>query len=138
MVIVDELYHNVVITLPQLKLIEFIMKLKEAKAQEIEDIKTKISKYEEKKRAEEAWYQSLSPFRKFFTGRPLSQHQAVEYMVYVKERFKKIDHLKAQMRELHEVLELIKAENEETREITLSPAIVQEIKRLKSSGGVGI
>ncbi|MCJ7986005.1 hypothetical protein MUB16_21760 [Priestia sp. OVL9] len=68
MVIVDELYHNVVITLPQLKLIEFIMKLKEAKAQEIEDIKTKISKYEEKKRAEEAWYQSLSPFRKFFTG----------------------------------------------------------------------
>jgi hypothetical protein len=32
MVIVDELYHNVVITLPQLKLIEFIMKLKEAKA----------------------------------------------------------------------------------------------------------
>jgi len=45
MVIVDELYHNVVITLPQLKLIEFIMKLKEAKAQEIEDIKKKISKY---------------------------------------------------------------------------------------------
>jgi hypothetical protein len=59
-------------------------------------------------------------------------------MVYVKERFKKIDHLKAQMRELHEVLELIKAENEETSEITLSSAIVQEIKRLKSSGGVGI
>lgn len=68
MVIVDELYHNVVITLPQLKLIEFIMKLKEAKAQEIEDIKAKISKYEEKKRAEEAWYQSLSPFRKFLPG----------------------------------------------------------------------
>lgn len=42
------------------------------------------------------------------------------------------------MRELHEVLELIKAENEETSEITLSPAIVQEIKRLKSSGGAEI
>jgi hypothetical protein len=59
-------------------------------------------------------------------------------MVYVKERFKKIDNLKAQMRELHDVLELIKAENEETSEITLSPAIVQEIKRLKNGGDVAI
>lgn len=79
---------------------------------EIESIKDKIKKYEQKRRSQEVWYQSLSPVRKFFAGRPPSHHQAVEHLVQVKERFRQIDTINQKISEVTRLIQSIESEPE--------------------------
>ncbi|MGG7620903.1 hypothetical protein [Bacillus coreaensis] len=100
------------------------------KEQEIHELKNKITKYEEKRRAEDAFYQSLSPVRKFFASRPPSHHQAVEYIVHVKDRLKQIDTLKQRIYEINMVIrqceEIMSGE-----ELELSSVITEDIIKQK-------
>ncbi|CQR53253.1 hypothetical protein [Paenibacillus riograndensis] len=130
MIIVDEVYHNVVYRLSTEEIRHLIERLKARKEEEIEGIKDKINKYEQKRRAEEAMYQSLSPIRKWFAGHPASHHTAVEYIVHVKDRFKQIDSIKRSIQELDQVL-LLLGTHPVTEEIPLSPEIIREIKFIK-------
>ncbi|KWX80394.1 hypothetical protein JI735_14450 [Paenibacillus sonchi] len=130
MIIVDEVYHNVVYRLSTEEIRHLIERLKARKEEEIEGIKDKINKYEQKRRAEEAMYQSLSPIRKWFAGHPASHHTAVEYIVHVKDRFKQIDSIKRNIQELDQVL-LLLGTHPVTEEIPLSPEIIREIKFIK-------
>lgn len=100
------------------------------KEQEIYELKNKITKYEEKRQAEDAFYQSLSPVRKFFASRPPSHHQAVEYMVHVKDRLKQIDTLKQR---IYEINMAIRQCEEITigDELELSSVITEEIIKQK-------
>ncbi|MET1176797.1 hypothetical protein ABG775_02270 [Peribacillus simplex] len=101
---------------------------------EIESIKGKIHKYEQKRRAEEAWYQSLSPFKRFFTGRAPSHHQAVEHLVNVKDRYKKIEIIKQKVAFLNQVIGLLEAETEK-REMNLPSDIIKEIMDWQKAEG---
>lgn len=98
------------------------------KEQEVSELKNKITKYEEKRRAEDAFYQSLSPVRKFFTSRPPSHHQAVEYIVHVKDRLKQIDSLKQRIYEINIAIRLCEETNDD---LELSSVITEEIIKLK-------
>jgi acetyl-CoA carboxylase alpha subunit len=95
---------------------------------EIENLKDKITKYEKKKRAEAAFYQSLSPVRKFFASRPPSHHQAVEYIVHVKERLKQIEKTKQRISEIDIVKKQLEEDGEKS-EIILQSALVEELQR---------
>jgi acetyl-CoA carboxylase alpha subunit len=99
------------------------------KEQEVNELKNKITKYEEKRRAEDTFYQSLSPVRKFFASRPPSHHQAVEYMVHVKNRLKQIEALKQRIYEINIAIRLCADSND--KEIELSSAITEDIIKLK-------
>ncbi|WP_342614965.1 hypothetical protein [Peribacillus frigoritolerans] len=101
---------------------------------EIESIKGKIHKYEQKRRAEEAWYQSLSPFKRFFTGRAPSHHQAVEHLVNVKDRYKKNEIIKQKVAFLNQVIGLLEAETEK-REMNLPSDIIKEIMDWQKAEG---
>ena len=101
---------------------------------EIESIKGKIHKYEQKRRAEEAWYQSLSPFKRFFTGRAPSHHQAVEHLVNVKDRYKKIEMIKQKVAFLNQVIGSLEAEPEK-REMNLPSDIIKEIMDWQKAEG---
>ncbi len=100
------------------------------KEKEIELIRNKISKYEDKKRAEEAFYRSLSPVRKFFASKSPSHHQAVEYMVHVKERLKLIDKISQRITEVEQAIDNY-SEQSSDQEIVLSNSIFEELKILK-------
>jgi hypothetical protein len=128
--IVDEFYHTIIFQMTSEILTERLQTIKQRKEQEIEHIKQKINKYQQKKQAEEALYQSMSPIRKFFTGRPASHHQAVEYIVHVKERLKQIEKIKQSITELNHILDLLQSESQKT-ELILSTAIIDELKKLK-------
>ncbi|MBN8251366.1 hypothetical protein LZP85_08125 [Priestia flexa] len=130
MKVVNELYQTAIFEINREKLIDQLTKLKESHEEQIVVIKEKIEKYEQKKRAQETWYQSLSPFRKIFTGRPLSHHEAVEYMVHVKDRFRKIEQFKGKIREVERVLELLTQEVV-IEEIVLTSAIVEGLSRME-------
>ncbi|MDO7907971.1 hypothetical protein Q5741_16285 [Paenibacillus sp. JX-17] len=131
MVIIDEVYRNVIFDLPEHELTRLVECIKSAKEEDIETLKNKINRYEQKRRAEEALYQSMSPFRRLFAGRPASHHQAVEYMVHVKERFKKIDKIKSRIRELDHILDLLRTKDHPNRELLLSPELIREIRLLR-------
>ncbi|MEK5235131.1 hypothetical protein NST99_05455 [Paenibacillus sp. FSL L8-0470] len=130
MIIVNEVYQNVVFRLSAEELKDLIERLKIKKEDEIEGIKDKINKYEQKRRSEEAMYQSLSPIRKWFAGHPASHHTAVEYIVHVKDRFKRINSIKRDIQELDQVL-LLLDNHPATEEIPLSPEIIREIKTIR-------
>ncbi|MCM3601928.1 hypothetical protein M3175_14400 [Robertmurraya korlensis] len=100
------------------------------KEQEIHELKNKITKYEEKRRAEDAFYQSLSPVRKFFASRPPSHHQAVEYIVHVKDRLKQIDTLKQRIYEINLAIRQCE-EITSGDELELSSVITEDIIKLK-------
>lgn len=134
MVIVDEFYHNFVFRYSSEKLIQVLQDIKSIKEKEIESIKDKIKKYEQTRRAQEVWYQSLSPLRKFFTGRPPSHHQAVEYIVNVKERFSHIESIKNRITELNSIIYLLNTEPEK-EQVILANVIIDDIKAWKEQGG---
>ncbi|MCD7035552.1 hypothetical protein LRR81_15000 [Metabacillus sp. GX 13764] len=128
--LIDEVYGEVILQAEHTEIEQYLAELKEKQLSAIEDIKNKISAYEQKKRREEAMYQSLSPFRKFFTGRPPAHHQAVENMVFVKERFKKIELLKQLVRHI-EALQAEMIENSAKEEISLPLELREEILLLQ-------
>ncbi|UOQ45958.1 hypothetical protein MUN89_08560 [Halobacillus salinarum] len=133
MIVRDEFNQSNRLEVSPKKFIKVLQKLRNQKEQTIEEIRSKISKYEEKKNAEQAFYQSLSPVRKFFASRPPSHHQAVEYMVHVKERLKQIDFISQSISELDTTLEGID-EGEEQQELILSSSLIDEIREYKETG----
>ncbi|HET7579470.1 MAG TPA: hypothetical protein VFK33_09325 [Bacillales bacterium] len=113
--------------IPAKELIKILQHIRKQREYEITEIQDKISQYEQKKRSEEAFYRSLSPVRKFFAGRPPNHHQAVEYMVHVKDRFKKIKRIKRSIAVLNEVLQQL--EDETKNEMVLPEELIKEIRR---------
>ncbi|MDC3417319.1 hypothetical protein [Aquibacillus salsiterrae] len=107
------------------EIIIMLKQLKGKKEMEIEQIKEKIRKYEDKRRAEEAFYQSLSPIRKLFASRQPSHHQAVEYIVHVKERLKQIERIRLRIYELNGAIRRLQEENADYIEI--SSTLLDEI-----------
>lgn len=129
----DELNRHLNISTEEIIMI--LQNIKIINEQEVKEIKSKINRYEDKRRAEEAFYQSLSPVRKFFASRPPSHHQAVEYIVHVKERLKQIDRIKLRIFELDQVIERCKERTFE-KEIELSSLMVEEMIKYRESGGL--
>ncbi|MTT31139.1 hypothetical protein GMB86_03810 [Terrilactibacillus sp. BCM23-1] len=116
--------HYQIPVISDLALLEHI---KTSKKQEIDVIKNKISQYQNKKKAEEAFYNTLSPIRKFFAGRPPSHHLAVEYIVHVKERIKQIDALNQQILELDRAMKRL-SNGASLSHIEFSSKINEEIR----------
>ncbi|MGG0286121.1 hypothetical protein ABEY41_13590 [Peribacillus butanolivorans] len=137
MVILDDLYNRVVFQISLEEVMKVLQGIKSKQESEIESMKTRIHKYEQKRRAEEAWYQSLSPFKRFFTGRAPSHHQAVEHLVNVKERYIKIESIKQKVAIINEAIRLLEADPEK-REIILPPTIIEEIKAWRKVEGLPI
>jgi hypothetical protein len=135
--VVNEFYHGIIYSFTSEDLVKMLQKIKIQKENEIVHIKDKIIKYEEKRRTHEVWYQSLPTFRKFFTGRPPSHHQAVEYLVNVKQRLSNIEEIKRRIAELDRFIALVNNEPGK-KEIILPHDIIDEIKQLKESGGYRI
>ncbi|WP_226675378.1 hypothetical protein [Rossellomorea aquimaris] len=107
------------------ELIDVLQDIKSHREQEIDELKQKIRKYEEKKRAEETFYRSLSPVRKFFASRPPNHHQAVEYMVHVKDRLKQINGIKNRIKQIEGIIASCRDHSSE--ELEVSSAMTEEI-----------
>ncbi|MGE7907122.1 hypothetical protein ACQKNS_22245 [Peribacillus sp. NPDC094092] len=130
------MYGRVAFEISSEELLKGLLFYKSKQESEIEAIKGKIHKYEQKRRAEEAWYQSLSPFKRFFTGRAPSHHQAVEHLANVKDRYKKIEMIKQKVALLNQVIGLLEAEVEtEIREMNLPSDIMKEIMDWQKAEG---
>ncbi|CAM4373805.1 MULTISPECIES: hypothetical protein [Paenibacillus] len=137
MLVIDEVYHHTALQISSSDLLYLIERLKVKKENEIETLKKKIEQFEQKRRAEEVAYQSLSPVRKWFAGRPASHHQAVEYMVQVKERFRKMEQIRRRIRELDQIAERIKhPDSIERDEIELAPDTIRELRQLSETEDV--
>ncbi|CAH1203226.1 hypothetical protein [Paenibacillus sp. JJ-223] len=134
MLVIDEVYHHTALQISSSDLLYLIERLKVKKENEIDSLKLKIEQFEQKRRAEEIAYQSLSPVRKWFTGRPASHHQAVEYMVQVKERFRKMEQIKRRIRELDRIArQIAHPDIIERDEIELAPDLIREILQLRET-----
>lgn len=137
MLVIDEVYHHTALQISSSDLLYLIERLKVKKENEIETLKQKIEQFEQKRRAEEMAYQSLSPVRKWFAGRPASHHQAVEYMVQVKERFRKMEQIRRRIRDIDLIMERIQIANHNRQEeIELSPETIREIRQLSETEDV--
>lgn len=130
MVVVDEVYNQIVFQFSSEQLVKILRDIKIHKEKEINDLKEKIKKFEQTRRAHEVWYQSLSPVRKFFAGRPPSHHQAVEYIVNVKERFNTIERIKIRISQLDRILSLVQTDPD-MEQIVLPTFIIDDIKAWK-------
>jgi hypothetical protein len=132
MILRDELNQHISIPISSTEILSILQFIKMEKEREIEILKNKINRYEEKRRSEMVFYQSLSPVRKFFASRPASHHQAVEYMVQVKDRMKQINIIKQRIFELDNVIHHF-SEATVKNELVLSSAIIEEINMHRSS-----
>ena len=128
MVIQESLHHDFVANVEPFLMRKWLVSLIDKKDEEIQSLKDKILKYEQKNRAEDAFYQSLSPIRKLFTARAPSHHKAVEYMVNVKDRMKKIEILKLQVNELNRLLETL--QDHEPESLIISHPILEDLRPL--------
>lgn len=135
MLLRDELNPSNSNRLSPTEIISILHFIKAEKELEIEQLKDKIKKYEEKKRAEMVFYQSLSPVRKLFASRTPSHHQAVEYIVYVKDRLNKINKLNQQLSELENLIQQLKEEST-VNATALSSSIIEEIKQYTNKRGI--
>ncbi|MGO4529842.1 hypothetical protein AB4Z30_12250 [Paenibacillus sp. 2TAF8] len=134
MLVIDEVYYHTALQISSSDLLYLIERLKVKKEKEIETLKQKIEQFDQKRRAEEVAYQSLSPVRKWFAGRPASHHQAVEYMVQVKERFRKMEQIRRRIRDLDLIMERIQiADQNQQEEVELSPETIREIRQLSET-----
>lgn len=128
--IVDEYYQNIIFQISSEQLVLVLREIMISKEKEIDLLKDKIKKFEEKRRAHEVWYQSLSPLRKLFAGRPPSHHQAVEYFVNVKERFQHIEQIKGRIKEIDRLIQSLQNDLEKA-EFILPNAIIEELRNWK-------
>lgn len=112
------------------ELIEVLQERKEHNEMEVNALKDKIKNYEDKKTAEQAFYRSLSPVRKFFAGRPPSHHQAVEYIVHVKDRLKQINVIKQRIKQIDRIIAVCKDHPSE-KEVEVSSVITEEIIKFR-------
>jgi acetyl-CoA carboxylase alpha subunit len=132
MVLIDEVNAANVLQIQSGELIMALHSIKRNKESEIMAIKNKIKKYEEKRRQEEAMYRTLSPIKKLFTSRTPSHHQAVEYMVNVKERLKTISAIKQSIAQLDKLIADVLSE-QSTEEMYLSRILLEEIQVWKEA-----
>lgn len=135
MIIVNDYYQNLVIRLSSEQLIEALEEIKNGKQKDIELLKEKIKQYEQKRRSHEVWYQSLSPVRKFFAGRPPAHHQAVEYLVNVKERFQHIGQINQKITEFNRLIQWIQSERD-LKKVVLANDIIEDLKKWADKGGM--
>lgn len=126
--VVDEFYHAIIFSFTSEEIVKILQELKIQKENEIVLLKEKIIKYEEKRRTHEAWYQSLPTFKKIFSARPPSHHQAVEYLVNVKQRLSNIEEIKNRVVELDRIIESVEIEPGK-EQIILPHKIVDDIKQ---------
>ena len=133
--ILDEYYQTTVFRFSSEEFVNLLQRLIIKKEEEILLIKDKIIKYEEKRRTHEAWYQSLSTFKKLFAGRPPIHHQAVEYLVNVKQRFQNIEEIKKRIADLNKIIDLVRKEPN-IDQFVLSQILMDEIKRLIEVEGI--
>ncbi|MGJ7922141.1 hypothetical protein [Neobacillus sp. LXY-4] len=132
MILIDEVNEFNIFQINSDELLDALDCIKKNKEEEIRMIKEKIIKYEEKRRLEDAMYRSLSPIKKLFTSRAPSHHQAVEYMVYVKDRFKSIEKIKQSIVLVDKLISLVHSEPSKS-EIFLSGLLMEEIKAWKEA-----
>jgi len=132
--VIDEFYRTIEFQFAPEELVHILQEIKIHREKEIVQIKEKIIKYEEKRRTHEAWYQSLPSFKKFFTGRPPSHHQAVEYLVNVKQRLSNIEEIKKKNNEIEKIIDLLKS-TPSKNEIILPHSLIDELKQLNGTGG---
>lgn len=125
--IIDDFYHTIEFQFAPEEFIQILQEIKLQREKEMAQIKEKIIKFEEKRRTHEAWYQSLPTFKKIFTGRPPSHHQAVEYLVNVKQRLNNIEEIKKKNTELDRIIDLLKKEPQ-IKEIVLHHSLIDELK----------
>lgn len=132
MMIIDELYNTAVLHISSNELVGILEEIKKKKENTIQLLKFKINKFEVKKRKEEAYYQSLSIFKKMFISRPPSHHQAVEYLVNVKDRFIQIEGIRQSLVSLDQVI--VNAQTIDAQEeLRLPHVIVEEIRNWKGT-----
>jgi hypothetical protein len=122
----DSLHHELVGEIDSSAFVGLLQVILQRKEDEVNLLREKIIKYEQKSRAEDVFYQSLSPIRKLFASRPPTHHRAVEYMVNVKDRMKKIESLKQQANELRELASWL--EEHLPEHLTLSQSILDDIR----------
>ena len=134
MILIDEMNRANVFQIDDDVLFDALTSIKRKEKEEISIIKEKIVAYENKRRTEAAWYRSLSPIKKLFTSRASIHHQAVEYMVYVKERFKTIERINKRIVILDKLISLVHKEPN-LDELFLPGLLIEEIKSLKESDG---
>ncbi len=128
----ESLHQDWVATVDPAQLTNWLHTLLNKKEDEISTLRERIIKFEQKVRAQDAFYQSLSPIRKLFTGRAPSHHQAVEYMVNVKDRMRKIETLKLHVNEITHHLEHLEKAVPDT--IELSHSILEDLSPLIMQG----
>ena len=122
----DSLHHELIGQMDSSLIIDHLLAILRLKQDEVNLLKDKIIKYEQKSRAEDVFYQSLSPIRKLFTSRPPTHHRAVEYLVNVKDRMKKIERLNEQASELRMLL--LRLEENSPKELILPPSILEDLR----------
>ncbi|MBB6446021.1 hypothetical protein [Bacillus benzoevorans] len=132
MMLIDEINAANVFQINSEEFIRALHSMKRNKENEIMAIKKKIERYEEKRRQEEAMYRSLSPLKKLFTSRTPSHHQAVAYMVNVKERLKSISSIKQSIALLDKLISDVHSEQSK-EEMYLSRLLLEEIKTWKEA-----
>lgn len=137
MIVIEDYNQNTIVKLSANQLIAALEEIKAMKQKEVELLKEKIKQYEQKRRSHEVWYQSLSPVRKFFTGRPPAHHQAVEYLVNVKERFQHIEQINQKVFVLTGFIQRIETDQELER-VSLANDILDDLKKWLAKGGIKV
>ena len=67
------------------------------KQQQINEILQVVERYEKKRSIEDQAYQTMSPLRRFISGRKPDHHLAVEYIHYVKKPLEQVSRLRAEI-----------------------------------------
>jgi hypothetical protein len=74
------------------------------KEKQISDIEQVVSRYELKRLKEERAYQSMSSFKRMFSGRTPDHHLAVEYIHYVKKPMEQVKKLRQDIEQARRIL----------------------------------
>jgi hypothetical protein len=75
------------------------------KEKQVAEIEQVVSRYEIKRLKEERVYQSMSTFRRMFSGRTPDHHLAVEYIHYVKKPMEQVKRLRQDIDQARRILE---------------------------------
>jgi hypothetical protein len=75
---------------------------KEQQAAEIEQV---VERYEKKRLMEDRAYQSMSSFRRMFSGKKPDHHLAVEYIHYVKKPMEQVKKLRTEIEQARAIMQ---------------------------------
>lgn len=84
-----------------LPFLEAFIARKEQQAREIEQV---VERYEIKRMKEERAYQTMSSFRRMFSGKKPDHHLAVEYIHYVKKPMEQVRKLRAEIQQARQIM----------------------------------